>query len=530
MTSRFCIFLICGLSSTSLAQSDPTGSMVGQVMSDIGNQGVAEARVVLSGGTLKGPLTLDTDNEGAFHFDALSAGTYRLAIEKSGYFPIGTAGTPGVTVEVGPDAKVKTGSIVLSAKRSISGSVRWRNGEPVEGAVVHALLVKRGKASLRPGDVMPVQANDRGEYRLQNMKPGLYVVYAYLQVMAHAGENPRTALPVFFPGSDRPNVDAAVDLRNARDFAGASFVLEEKPGVDVEGRVLPSTSLPKGSDVMIGLILESNPGQPFVVTEARVGGTFHLPMVPAGSYSLVAVGKRDDTEVRAIQPVMVRDSPLKDIEVNMPDALEIHGKVEVEEIGEKRERKTIPASNVRLIAESERLQILGYLPGSTNSNGEFRLKGVVMGEPYRLTLQSLPADAYVAKATYGSQDLSGAGLSIAPSGPDAVAILLRKDGASIDGTVRDENGNHVPAFVVLAPKSRAAAYLFRTAKVDSSGSFKFHAIAPGDYDVIAFDRNDDDAYLDAEVMAKYNDKSAHLSLAANGSQSLDLKIVPVERR
>jgi hypothetical protein len=108
-----------------------------------------------------------------------------------------------------------------------------------------------------------------------------------------------------------------------------------------------------------------------------------------------------------------------------------------------------------------------------------------------------------------------------------VNILLRKDGASIDGTVREENGNLARAFVVLAPKSRVAAHLFRTTTPDSSGAFHFAAIAPGEYDLIAFDRNDDDSYLDYEVLGRYGAKLTHLTLLVKESRSVELKVVPV---
>ncbi len=113
--------------------------------------------------------------------------------------------------------------------------------------IVHALTVKRGRALMIPGDVFLVTTNDRGEFRLENMRPGRYVAYAYVPGLAVAFTKPRTALPVFYPNSPVPDAGGSIDLRNTAEPAPLLMHLHETSGgVSVEGTVAESVSFPKG--------------------------------------------------------------------------------------------------------------------------------------------------------------------------------------------------------------------------------------------------------------------------------------------
>ncbi len=112
------------------AQPPTTGSLVlaGRVITGSGPDArpVRHARVTLSGGSLKTPHLGDTDPKGAYRFDHLAAGTYRVSVQKPGFVKMDADATPDETLTM-----VRGGAI--------EGIVADANGDPVMNAAVSAL-------------------------------------------------------------------------------------------------------------------------------------------------------------------------------------------------------------------------------------------------------------------------------------------------------------------------------------------------------------------------------------------------------
>src|SRR6185436_5396255 len=115
-------------------------------------------------------------------------------LEKAGYF----APNPQ-DVQVGA-SEINLGDIILVRIRAISGTVRWSDGEPAAGATVQVLPVVAGQASYR-GIATGYSVADRGTFRIANLRPGRYVLFASSAGYA-LSENPRprVAPAIFFPG------------------------------------------------------------------------------------------------------------------------------------------------------------------------------------------------------------------------------------------------------------------------------------------------------------------------------------------
>jgi hypothetical protein len=87
---------------------------------------VRRAKVTLSGRGLTGPRIADTDAKGAFRFDRLAPGDYRIAVEKPGFVKLETELQPGATL-----------TMVRGA--AIEGVVTDSAGDPVWNVAVTAL-------------------------------------------------------------------------------------------------------------------------------------------------------------------------------------------------------------------------------------------------------------------------------------------------------------------------------------------------------------------------------------------------------
>ncbi len=101
--------------------------------------------------------------------------------------------------------------------------------------------------------------------------------------------------------------------------------------------------------------------------------------------------------------------------------------------------------------------------------------------------------SYISHVEQNSRDLPGGPFPERSwRAPYSIHITMRDDGGSVQGAVRKKEGVVDPGLVVLAPVDRSREHLFRTAKAGKDGSFQLSDIAPGDYDIYAFSRNDED--------------------------------------
>lgn len=143
--------------------------------------------------------------------------------------------------------------------------------------------------------------------------------------------------------------------------------------------------------------------------------------------------------------------------------------------------------------------------------------------------RSLPPNAYIAAVTQGSQPLPTSPFQIA-SGGDAVRVVLKTDGGIVEGRVRESGRAAGQAFVVLAPKDRKSQQNFRTAIADRDGMFRVSAVAPGEYDLFAFDRNEDDDYLDELFLQSFADRALDGKVAPRSTSTVELALVRLPRR
>ncbi len=107
---------------------------------------------------------------------------------------------------------------------------------------------------------------------------------------------------------------------------------------------------------------------------------------------------------------------------------------------------------------------------------------------------------------------------------------MRDDGGSIQGAVRKKEGVVDPGFVVLAPVDRSREHLFRTAKAAKDGSFQLSDIAPGDYDIYAFSRNDEDQFMEDLYLRQFSSQATRLTIAPKDSGRQDLDLIDVTPR
>jgi hypothetical protein len=375
-------------------------------------------------------------------------------------------------------------------------------------------------------DLQTIQTNDRGEFVIGNLRPGRYVLVAAPPTFTGGidpsgkfaeGGVPRLAFPVFFPGVNVADARSTVDLRGVLNVPNVSIVFEEKPGVVVEGTVVPSSTAPMGTIVNISI---GNQGLFTAAIQGRSGETFRIGPIPAGFYVLDA-SSQGTQPGRLLIPLTIGGTTFRGVAVSIPPPTFLAGQVEIDDPAIR------PTANIAIQSE----KIPGTMAGTAGPTGEFRIQRTVAGETYSMSVdqRSLPPNSYIASVSQGVQQITTSPFQVAAGG-DPVRLVLKTDGGTIEGVVKDAGRPVGPAFVVLAPTNRRKEQDYRTAVAGPAGAFKLSAIAPGNYDLYAFDRNEDDDYLDERFLQEFTDRRVQATVSAKSSGSVDLALIRLPRR
>jgi len=81
------------------------------------------------------------------------------------------------------------------------------------------------------------------------------------------------------------------------------------------------------------------------------------------------------------------------------------------------------------------------------------------------------------------------------------------------------------ATIVLAPKDRDRADRFRRVLTGSGGSFEFSGVAPGDYEIYAFARMNNDEYLEKQYLEAFRSKSRALTVQPGGDVWVEPELI-----
>jgi hypothetical protein len=428
------------------------------------------------------------------------------------------------------NGSVDLGVVTVTPKRSVSGKVYWRDGQPAEGLEIEVQRYNAVAADMRNGR-SGTRTDDRGEFRVSGLRPGRYVVLASKEAAVSSSALPRAAVYAYFPGvSDR--VSALVfDLRQ-RSETNLTLSLDEANGVSVTGTVEPSGLFPRMTDVYVALTRPFAPVLPFVSYRTKVGEKFVLPNLPPGRYDVMAIvnappgGKQMSGRVR--QELVVGTAPISDLKMSLVPASIIQGTVQSTETKTGGANKPVAGLNLNLT--TERFPLASDWLGHTNGDGEFQMAIGFSGEDYLLTIPRLPEGLYVASVTRESEELVGGQLTVtAGPSPIHVQVTLRDDGAIATGLV-DSKGGRTPvrAVIILAPDAKDAAYWWRTSQSYADGSFKISGIAPGDYRIFALNQNDDEDYKQPEFLKKHSGEMATLHAGKNGVYSVKVSVIKTD--
>ena len=541
------------------ASQTPKAAIAGRVVKARSGDPLGKAIVTLrpvSG--QRNQVTLTTAVDGIFSFNNITPGQYLMAVTREGYirqeFGQRTYKGTGTVITIGSGQVLANINFQLIPAGTIAGRILDEDGEPLAGIQVQALSYRYqgGRRTLVPGRA--VETNDLGEYRLYWLTPDQYVVSAIPRQTRNGRFGNTTSdeayAPSYFPGNIDPESATPIQLAAAAEVRGIDFILRPVQTVTLKGRIVSPIAVaapaPRGQPpaggrgggrgfaqnlrggIQVVLTRSGNRaprGQPGKgIRAANADGTFEIPNVIPGSYTLTAVLRQDEKQYSARTRVEVADRNIENINLSLQAGIEVPGQIYLDGAAPAAFRM----EQVRVALTATEDIPAGNLNTQPKADGTFVLSNVPP-LAYRVTVAGLPADAYAMAGRYGSADALNEPLQV--DGTQTLALQLQIGFAAgrIDGSVVDNRNQPVPGTTcVLIPVAsrQNRPDLYKTAATDQFGRFAFTGIAPGDYKVFAWEDIPQGDYQDPAYVSRFEDRGRPVRVEKGGSMTLQVTVIP----
>ena len=424
-----------------------------------------------------------TDATGAFQFSHLQPGNYVVMAGKTGF-----AAVEGQEdgFEISLTASREKLVLSLTPLSVIRGRVTDSEGEPVEGATVIAMQSKIDFGRRRITVVNAVRTNDRGEYRVSQLRAGQYLIKISGQA-SHRGyygdnaphqEAQESFAPVFFGGS-REAAGAALLRVGAGADVRADVPVTSQAGHNIRGRIVNYT--PHRTAALRLSSGDEDLGQTAESLEYATG-RFEIHGVLDGAYCLRAYQSGDDEELLfAERNIEMAGRDLEGVTLTLGTAPSLKGTVRLETAQDG------PAPDVSIYLEAQdALLAMSYEHGHRKSSeirdGAFEIASVLPGK-YWVTFEAGEGQ-YVASARAGNTDLlAGEELVVSAGATPEIEIVLGADGGSVVGAIAPDAAGSAELMALLVPESCNRPAHIADA---NEGGFVFSDVAPGKYRLYAW--------------------------------------------
>jgi len=498
-----------------------TASIVGRVLAPGTNTPVrgADIAAVNERGV---QLAAKTDEEGAYRFDRLAAGAWRINASKAGYIswqfgqrrPFQPA--PPVTLAAGQQF---TADIPLSRAGAISGRIFDASGESVGGVQVRVYRARMelGARRLKAVGVADL-TDDTGGFRVYGLPPGDYYVAASLRVAPIDSIVETTYAPTYFPGTGDLAEAQRIKLGLGAEATAIFPLLPVRP-TRISGVVVNGSGGP--ADAFLNLQSESSElGVPLGVGGVtRSDGTFTLADVAPGRYILKASLRGDGPDESGAVPVTVDGNELTGITVVTGRPATLRGTI-VADAG----IASAPPPNVTAVAYSARET------GSVlDSDKGLKFEIGSLGEPFRLTVDGLPDDWGIKSITVNDADALDDTIELSSNQQAIARVVLTNRLTDVSGVVKAADAIPSGEIVVFPENSAMWGHRsrhIRRVQVGARGNFRIIGLPPGErYLAYATDYLDDGEHLDPEFLTSIRNAAVAFSLEEAETRTLQLNVV-----
>ena len=520
------------LVAVSVAAAQPA-AIEGRVVNAVSGDPLRKVALALSkAGSKDEPATTTTDDSGRFAFRDLGPGDYRLSGERSGYasqsYGARLASQPGARLRLTAGQTLQGLVFKLEPNSIISGRVIDDSGEPMPNLVVSVLRSAYVSGVRRWARAGGAQTNDRGEFRLSNLRTGRYLVAATdlnigIGLAGISGEalpeKPDMGYaPTYFGNTADMTRAIPIDLGMGDDRRGVDIRLVRTPTLRIRCTVAGAA---EGKPMLVALVRKTaNSG---AAEQAGMGvvqaeGKFEVKGLTPGSYLLVAQAVAEGSSgLAAAMPIELGDRHLDGVTVPMNNFVDLPGRI----------TGLSKASGITVRAQMVDFNLPNPPRAQPADDGTFSLKNVFAGR-YRVRLDDVPPEAYVKELKVGGRQVDLNYVEF--GGRTEIEIVLSPTAAHVEGTVSGPDEKPLPnATVALRPET-GNEFLYRTETTGPDGAFRIDGIAPGKYKVAAWEVIEPGAWQDRDVVKGLGSNVQSVTLADNARVKVQLRAAPAAEK
>jgi len=497
---------------------------------------------LVSGEDREHTIATRTAGDGHFELRNVPSGRYRLKVSRDGYveqeFGQKKPTDPGAMFVLRPGQKMSDLIFKLGRAGVITGHVFNADGEPMPNVMLNAIrqVYREGKREFESSAWD--RSNDLGEYRIFGLAPGRYYVSAEEQtwnrVVGDREFNPvekdtgeKAYAKIYFPTSLDLVKASTVTVKEGEEIPAVDILMKEVVAYRIRGKVTNQLSKNRGAqNVQIAVLRRDSGGWSEVgsTTEEKTDGTFEIPAVAPGEYSLLAFSYEDGKAHSTQEDLTVGNADVEGLTVtigpgvNIPGRVAWEGKPSLEKAGLS--VGAAPAGPVYVWAES----------AEVDTNNQFTLRDVSEGE-FRLTVAGMSKDCYVKEARFGDALLPDMSFRVVKGSAGPLEITVSSLGARIEGTVTNEDNLPVAGvWVVAVPEEpkRKQHYLFKSITTDQYGHFDLRGLAPGKYNLFSWDGVEQGEWEDTDFLKDSEEKGVTIDLKGSDRKAIELKLIQMK--
>lgn len=485
------------------------------------------------------PLTADTNGDGAFLFNGVEPGEYRLRANRTGYVAREYGATnrqgfgSGTQLKLEKAQKLSQLEIKLVPHAVLTGRVVDEDGDPVAHAQVQLMRFRYMQGSRQLMATSGATTNDLGEYRAFGVPPGKYYLSAINRsnyMMAGTGVRSDATgaeegyAATYYPGVNSPASAIQIDVAQGARMQGLDVKLLRTRTFRVTGQlVIPGG----GSRPPVSIMLAKRDSTQYFdrgpMAMPGPGGKFVVRGVQPGSYDVIGHYYTPELQMSVHTPVDVTNANVDVGSLSFTPGPDVSGRVR----GEGETAPALEGLMIYLRPAQEQQMMMSQTTATVKQDGTFTLKNAARSKAW-VSVARLPDGYYLKSARNGEVDLLADAFDLSTVDNAALELVLSEKAAQLQGKVLDAKGQPAGAAAVfLIPSSeekRKRQELWGRVQTDQTGGFTFKSRAPGEYYLLASMDLEPGEEADPEFLKKLDTNAEKLELKESAMETRQLKL------